>query len=108
MNLGILLRKHHAGLIKLGTRESLRGVLRRGNRVTVRALAPGHDCYAGEIAICRRRTRNDKVGTPVAQGLSKVTNSALPPQTVIPAKAGIQKAVVLRMSWIPAFAGMTD
>ena len=42
------------------------------------------------------------------QGLSKVTNSGLPPQTVIPAKAGIQKAVVLRMSWIPAFAGMTD
>ena len=65
MNLGILLRKHHAGLMTLGTHESLRGVLRRGNRVTVRELAAGYDCYAGEIAIRRRRTRNDglrKVG----------------------------------------------
>ena len=53
MNLGILLREHHEGLIKLGTQESLRGVLRRGNHVTVRALAAGHDCCAGEIATLR-------------------------------------------------------
>jgi len=54
--------------------------------------------------------RNRLQGIQIAfdEGLSKVLDSGLSTQTVVPAKAGIQDILTSTTCWIPAFAGMTD
>ena len=60
---------------------------------------------AGHMYISRNLMASNQ---PNLRGLSKVVDSGLPPQTVIPAKAGIQDVLNTTNFWIPACAGMTD
>jgi hypothetical protein len=43
----------------------------------------------------------------LARDVSRLNDELNPFKSVTPAKAGIQGPAVLRLSWIPAYAGMT-